>query len=410
MLKRLNLCLAAIHFFPAYSGAGIQFQRYRAGFEERGIDMWTLAGTPPGYGYQKVIAVPDGVRYGEWFSEEEVEGLRVERVYLPQNGNRSRTWAYVPALLRACREPELKPDVIQVLSSSIYWLPWWHAIRKLDIPTIYSYTLIQAMSSNYVKALLQRFLQRSMISMFDCVVTNTHVGKDLLLQSNAQTRIEAIGNGVDTAYFRPARDNGERERLREKLSLPVDAPVILFVGAQVRRKGLDVLLEAWPLIANEFPDAHLVLVGPDYRGGVHPEPQFGQYVKELLDSANVPERTIVTGTVDNVEEYFRAADVFVFPSRREGMGTVVLESFATGLPTILCKFVGLPDDFGSPGETYILVERTPEAIDSAVHDLLTYRPFAQLIGSAARQWAVEHLAIEYSINAYADLYFEYAGR
>ena len=98
------------------------------------------------------------------------------------------------------------------------------------------------------------------------------------------------------------------------------------------------------------------------------------------------DRILFTGSVDNVEDYLQAADVFVFPSRREGMPNVVHEAYATALPSVLCPFVGMSPEFGVPGEHYLAAGHDAREIGARVLALLDSESLRAALGSAARAW------------------------
>ena len=140
------------------------------------------------------------------------------------------------------------------------------------------------------------------------------------------------GQGVDTARFHPAP--GERDALRAELALPADAVVFVFVGRFAADKGVAELAAAFSELAASSPQAHLLLVGEaDAR-----DPAGAQ-----LDPLRDHPRAHFLGFRDDVERIFRAADVLVFPSHREGFPNVPLEAGATGLPTIAARAVGSVD-------------------------------------------------------------------
>jgi glycosyltransferase involved in cell wall biosynthesis len=186
------------------------------------------------------------------------------------------------------------------------------------------------------------------------------------------------------------------------LGLGAESEIVLFVGPLTKRKGLDCLAAAWKRVARERPHAHLVLVGPERaphaEGG-----SFGEWIRAQLGRGVGADRVTFAGRVSNVEEYLRAADLFVFPSRWEGMPNVVCEAFASGLACILTPFLGLPAEFGTPGEQYILVDHDPEHLGAAISTLLANPELRGTLGRAARAWAEDHLDREQSLDQWAAL-------
>jgi glycosyltransferase involved in cell wall biosynthesis len=246
----------------------------------------------------------------------------------------------------------------------------------------------------------------------DCVVASSTVVRESLRAIGVTTRIEVIPNGVDTRTFAPPASPQARRAVAEQLGLDPDAEIVLYVGGLIPRKGIDVLVEAWAKIARCRPRAFLVLVGPDPQQlwGEGESSGFLAQIRASLAASGAKERVVFTGLRDNVAPYYQAADVFAFPSRREGMGNVVLEAMSSGVPCVLAPFAGLPDDFGHPGEQYLLVERTPDAFADAICTLLDDPDRHMQFGHQARQWAEEQLGVAHSLDKYAALYRELVGR
>ena len=220
--------------------------------------------------------------------------------------------------------------------------------------------------------------------------------------------IQVIENGVNLKRFKPLASAAEKCELRGKLGLKEDGEIVVFVGPIAYRKGIDILLRAWIKIAAERPTASLVLVGPrfsDLRGAE--DARLPADFFNIIEQPGMKDRIIFTGMVNNVEQYFQAADLFVFPSRREGMPNVVPEAFASGVPTILTPFVGLPEEFGHPNEEYALVERTPEALESAIVDLLDHPEKRAQLSENALKWVRAEMDVEHSLDQYVALYQKY---
>jgi glycosyltransferase involved in cell wall biosynthesis len=131
---------------------------------------------------------------------------------------------------------------------------------------------------------------------------------------------------------------------------------------------------------------------------------FRKKLETLLHESGAADRVHFVGSVDNPEAYYRAADVFLFASALEGMGNVLLEAMASELTVVTTPFIGLPEEIGVHGEQYLLTERTPEAMSAAVQQAYQDRVNGNAIGRRAREWAVEHLSLERTMDQYAQLY------
>lgn len=146
----------------------------------------------------------------------------------------------------------------------------------------------------------------------------------------ARTRV--IYNGVDAALFAP----GSRGQARQRLGLPVDAPLLLYVGNLKATKGCLDLVRAFPALLAACPQARLVFVGA------------GPCRGELEARAAAPDcggRVMFAGAVAHgaLGDWFRAADLLCLPSHNEGVPNVVLEAMACGTPVVATRVGGIPE-------------------------------------------------------------------
>jgi glycosyltransferase involved in cell wall biosynthesis len=382
----------------------VRFHRYEPGLRARNVHMTVFAGTAWPENGSQAEAAP-----GVMLPVQDVDGIPVYRVQFPPgNVVRDMHRTHSPALVEFARKR--RPDVIQFLSLSLYNIPAFYRLWRLGIPLIFTYTMLGEWASNPVKRAFQQLYIPRPFQWMDCIVVSSSVMRDGLREIGISRRIEIIPNGLNLQRFTPVNSHEERDALRQQLNLPVDADILMFVGSISPRKGLDVLVQAWALLAQKYPRAHLVLVGPAYHE-IRPGSALSEFearINDGLERSGAKDRVIFTGSVKNVEAYLRAADVFVFPSRQEGMPNVVPEAFGCGVPAILTPFTGLPAEFGRAGEQYELVERTPEALAQAMCALLDSPERRQQLRQNARQWVEAELDVERSLDQYTALYREYA--
>jgi glycosyltransferase involved in cell wall biosynthesis len=187
-------------------------------------------------------------------------------------------------------------------------------------------------------------------------------------------------NGVDVERFSPGPSG-----VRDRLGLSAKALVLGFVGRLTCDKGLPELMEAFETILHAEPDAHLLLVG------------WFDAAEDALSAAlrsriERHPRVHCVGFVADTAPYYRAMDLMVLPTRREGFPNVVLEAAATGIPVITTIATGSRDSVVPEVTGLLIPPGYPEAISEAVIKLLRNPERRRRMGEAARAWVIEHFA------------------
>ncbi|HVQ23934.1 MAG TPA: glycosyltransferase, partial [Planctomycetota bacterium] len=141
-----------------------------------------------------------------------------------------------------------------------------------------------------------------------------------------------VPSGVPTAALREAAP--ARDAARASLGLGPDAFVIAGVGRLVPIKGFDLLVSALAEIAGVVPDAHVLLIGDGEERAA---------LESHAAALGVAARLHITGATTGVIDALAAADVLAAPSRNEGMGRVLVEAMALGLPVVGTTVGGIPD-------------------------------------------------------------------
>ena len=223
------------------------------------------------------------------------------------------------------------------------------------------------------------------------------VARDAARQAGAlldlpNLNFDILPNGVRTDRYRPPL---ARAAARAVLDLPQDRPVILCVGNLKHVKGQDVLLAAARRLAPSDARPLLCLVGGDY--------QDGRLQATAAHTADGSEVRFV-GPVRDPLPWYQAADLFVLPSRSEGLSNALLEAMACELPIIATRVGGNPEAIHQ-GATGLLVPPEDAAALAGAMDLLlrdaTYRID---LARAARRRAVERFSAEACAARYAAAY------
>jgi glycosyltransferase involved in cell wall biosynthesis len=406
----LDVCLASPLFHPEYSGGAARFRRYAPGLRVRGIRMQVLAASLGTWKAYRTFTRGTGTA-GEG-PQAEIDSS-VLRVPLPKRGGPWQAtsigrntamlrnkWDFESAVLARCKNPATRPDLViwryPLALTSIRAL--W-SLRRMGIPMMRVVTMYGGPGGRGWRKRVKELSFPVPFAYLDCVVVSSDVMLENLRDLGVKTRIEVISHGVDLTRFSPHPGGAAHAPIRRRLQLAPKDEVVLFVGPISRRKGVDILASAWQRVAAARPRAHLVLVGPVPSGTAHGDAEpFSLTIREALQQGPGSDRVRFTGPVSDVEEYMRAADLFVFPSRREGMPNVVLEAFASAVPCILGPFRGLSGDLGLPDHHFVLVEHDQKRLASEICELLDAPARRRELGQAAHRWAKDHLDVEQSLD------------
>jgi glycosyltransferase involved in cell wall biosynthesis len=212
-------------------------------------------------------------------------------------------------------------------------------------------------SSQWKKQLYSLLVERRNVGGAACLHALTGHEADQFRAFGARGPIAVIPNGVtipagrDSALF--------FQRFPDLLG----KRVILFLARLHPKKGLDLLLQAWPAIAACWPEAHLVLAGPDCEGT--------QARLESLIAAQQLQRSITfTGMLRGAEKWsaLNAAECFILPSHSEGLSVSVLEALGVGCPVIVTEACNMPEVLENKAGWQVTASSA--AISDALHEVM----------------------------------------
>ncbi len=189
------------------------------------------------------------------------------------------------------------------------------------------------------------------------------------------TKVHVWRQGLDTDRFRP----GDRQVARQRLGIPADGRVIVWVGRMVPVKGLDILLAACARLRDHDIKYHLYLVGEG--------PLRGQYTAQAESRGLCAHVTFVGSRLqEELAEWYRAADLTVLPSRSEGLPNVLRESLASGTPFVASDVGGI-SEIADPNCSLLVPPEDPAALADAIAQGLTRWVGKQIaIPPKSQQW------------------------
>jgi len=231
-------------------------------------------------------------------------------------------------------------------------------------------------------------------------------------------KVVVINNGIDTARFRNADGATVRQQLASEGQVLIGT-----IGRMISAKNHLRLLNAFAQLKDEFPDARLVYVGDG--------PERCQ-LEAQIKAQSLDELVTLTGTRNDVAEIFKALDVFVLSSDREGHPLTALEAQSAGTPVVLTNAGGSTDaivrsatadkgatklhqnDYqlgkiprdtaGNPLAAGILVEKSAEAIALAMRELLSDDALRTAMGQTGMQQAEFQFDEDVMVGCYVALF------
>lgn len=220
------------------------------------------------------------------------------------------------------------------------------------------------------------------------VALSTTMQEELKKEAFELSRLCSIMNGVDLSRYNKI---GEKGQLRRNLGLS-DKPTIIYTGRLSVEKGVDSLIHSFSKVRDEIVCQLIIIADGPERKHMH----------RLLDQHCLSEFVIWIEEADDVSEYLNASDIFVLPSRFEGLSNSLLEAMACGLPVISTR-VGGSIDVINNGVNGILVDvDNEEQLACAISTVLKDPLLCTKLGRNARTT----IEARYNLNMVTDRYIE----
>lgn len=350
-------------YFPRINGVSTSIETFRH----------TLAGQ----GVEVRIVAP---RYG---NEPDMPGVsRVPGRAVPRDPeDRLVAWG---AMSRAVREHAAECDLVHIQTPFAAHYSGLHAARRAEVPVLATYhTLFEEYLHHYAPFLparglraLARHLSRRQCNALDGVVVPSVAMQARLNDYGVKRPIHILPTGIPLARFA----GGDRARFRAAHGIAPGRPVALFVGRVAHEKNIGFLLEMAAEAMRRRPDLLLLVAG---EGPALPA------LRAQAARLGLGESVRFTGYLDrhrDLPDCYAAADVFVFASRTETQGLVLLEAMAVGLPVVAFAEMGTIDIL-SPRRGCRVPAEDPAAFADSVVDILSDAALRAQLGLEARDYA-----------------------
>ncbi|WLD93009.1 glycosyltransferase family 4 protein [Alkalihalobacillus sp. AL-G] len=229
---------------------------------------------------------------------------------------------------------------------------------------------------------------RKYISKF--IAISKAIEKDLLDVKIPASKIYFLPNGINTENYKE-NNSDEKNVMLNKLSLPRDKKLFLYAGRLEKVKGIDILLDAWVNLEEEYKvNSTLIILGD---GSIN--------ISSYLSDSSI----IYKGKVNNVNEYLSVADFFVLPSRYEGISNALLEAMASKLTIIASDVGGNPDVIKNNINGLLFEAEKVDAL-SKVLQVLIAKDGYERFGEQAYNFILRNFDLDVISKNYLQLYKE----
>jgi 1,2-diacylglycerol 3-alpha-glucosyltransferase len=349
----MRIAMISDVYFPRINGVSTSIQTFRRGLHAAGHETVLIAPEYPA---------------GEAATEGEI--IRIPSRYLPRDPeDRIMKVGAIRALRPALARRGF--DLVHIQTPFIAHYEGVSLARALQLPVIESYhTYFEEYLHHYVPLLpraVMRFLARrftvSQCNALDALVVPSPAMQQALADYGVRCPMHIIPTGMEMERFA----GGDGARFRARLNIEPGCPTLVHVGRIAHEKNIDFLLRMFARVVQRLPETVLIVAG---------EGPALAHCKSHAASLGLSERVRFVGYLSREKELldcYRAGDLFVFSSKTETQGLVLLEAMALGVPVVSTAYMGTadivlpergarraPDDEGGFAELVVSLLNDPE--------------------------------------------------
>lgn len=311
-------------YFPRINGVSTSIQTFRRGLHAAGHETVLIAPEYP----------------VEWSGRDEGEIIRIPSRYLPRDPeDRAMRTSFIRKL-----RPDLARrdfDLVHVQTPFIAHYQGVSIARELGIAVVETYhTYFEEYLHHYVPLTpraVMRFVARrftsSQCNALDALVVPSRAMHDALVDYGVRCPMQIIPTGMEMERFA----GGDGSKFRAQLGIEPDRPVLVHVGRVAHEKNIDFLFRMFRKVVDNRPEAVMIVAG---------EGPALAHCKAYVESLRLTKYVRFVGYLARdsaLLDCYRAGDLFVFSSKTETQGLVLLESMALGVPVVSTAHMGTAD-------------------------------------------------------------------
>ncbi len=383
----MNILLISDVYFPRVNGVSTSIRTFTQQLQKMGHSVHLIA---PDYG----VTTEDEA----WITRVPARAIYFD----PED----KLMKYGEVLKLSAKLKAMQFDMLHIHTPFIAHYAGMKLAKTLKIPAVETYhTFFEDYLHHYLPWIpqfaargLARLISKKQCNQVDAIVAPSQPMLDVLRGYGVNSLAEVIATGLQAHSFSPADGNA----FRVKHGIALERPMMLYVGRVAHEKNIGFLLVVAKLLADVMPEALLVIAG---EGPALPS------LRASVKAHNIENNVQFIGYLDRNTELnscYKAADVFVFASKSETQGLVILEAMAQGTPVVAIAELGTASILIEGQGALISTENESEFVQK-VHSVLINPQRRQQLSETARHYAQKKWSAEIQAERMLKYYMVIAG-
>ena len=374
-------------YFPRVNGVSTSIRTFREDLANCGVET--------------TLVVPD---YGIPTEDNEPDVVRVSGARVPGDPeDRRMRWGALKHALRTL--PGTDFDLVHIHTPFVaHYAGAWYA-KRIGVPCIATYhTFFEEYLHHYVPVLprsIGRFVAkhftRSQCRDVRGLIAPSEPMREVLRAYGVTTPIHVLPTGLPADRFR----TGEGANFRKLIGVPADRPVVTYVGRVAHEKNIEFLVKVFAAVRAKIPGALFVIAG---------EGPARESLRQLVTRLGLADDVRFVGYLDrntSLLDCYAAANVFVFASRTETQGLVLLEAMAQGTPVVSTAELGTKFVLKDGAGALVMPERVEE-FSAAVVRVLEDPGLRAMLSESGREYSLTWSSLTLA-QRLADVYRSVSG-
>ncbi|HXZ29596.1 MAG TPA: glycosyltransferase [Dehalococcoidia bacterium] len=388
----MKILIATDTYYPDVNGAAYFTYRLATSLAKRGHNVFVMC---PSRSFKNTVSNDNGVT---------VYGIRSIHILVYKDFRISPL--FISGVIRRAVK-EISPDIVHIQNHFLIGKEALSAAKKFGIPVMGTNHFMPENLVHYLhlpgiaEKWAQKLAWRQCVKIFeqlDFVTTPTKTAAALLRNAGLSKDVLPISCGIDLERFKPANDG---LYLKRSFAIPIDRPVLLYLGRLDKEKRIDVILRALPDILR-VTSVHLVLAGTG---------KEKQRLEDLAEKLGVRSAVTLTGFVPDkdLQNIYRTADVFVTAGIAELQSIVTMEAMASGLPVVAVNAMALPELVHNEENGYLFSDGNSQMLAERAIAILSNQTMRAQMSKRSLEIIRDH-DINKVIEKYESIYDEIISR